>query len=167
MAKAPAAWHADPAAPFAKADGPTDFKSWELTSDGRGLCLSTGSGPAIVLAKATLLKPPSRWNDDPKQSLTCCLQGDSLTKWLTALEEWVLPRIPGVGEVKSCVKTNQFYETFVRAKLGPETRFFDAAGAQKPEFVEAREVWVMLSLRPYCFAGTKGVSVKALGLQAA
>ena len=121
----------------------------------------------ILVAKMATLSPPSRWNDDPKQGLTCTLQGAAVVKWLRALEEVALPKVPGVGDPRSCVKTNPFAETFVRAKLTPQTRFFDAAGKQQSAYVDSVDVFVMLALRPYCFAGAKGMSVKLIGVQPA
>ena len=167
MSATPATWLADEAAPFAKVtDSP---EKWSVVADasGRGLNLVTGSDlPACLVAKVSVTSPPSRWNDDPKQALTCCL-GGSIIKWLRTLEAFVIPKIPGVGEPRSCVKTNQFAETFTRAKLGPATRFYDKAGNRRDQYEDAMEAYVLLTLRPYCFSGAKGISVKLIGFQPA
>jgi len=173
MARAPASWAADSAAPFAKADAPTSFDRWSVITDpgGRGLTLRSEAGtPAVLLARAVVLKPPTRWNGDPTQPLRCTLQGAELISWVTELEKWLVDKIPGVGgEARSAVHTNLFAETFLKTKLGGMTRYFDAAGAQLDalDVQPGQAVWVLLALRPYCMGGGKGLSLHILALQPA
>lgn len=175
MATAPAQWHADPAAPYVKADKPTDFERWEVVSDAskRGLALHSCLGqPALVTAKAKLRNPPGRWNNDPAATPTCTLEGKELIEFLKKLEDWLLPKIPGVGcEVRTCIRTNVFQEQFARAKVAKGVRYYDAQGhqlAKEPEFPPTGvEVWLLISLAPYCVGGAKGLSVRVLALQAA
>jgi hypothetical protein len=172
MAKSPAAWHADSQAPFAKADQPTNFERWTVVNEpsGRALSLLNGSGtPAAVLARATMLKPPMRWNNDPTQPLTCTLQGDALAAFVAALEDWLLPKIPGAAcEVKVNLKTNVWAESYMKIKLNQWTRHFDAQGTQldAAEYHSGLEVWVLLALKPYCLGNAKGLSLRALSVQA-
>ena len=99
--------------------------------------------------------------------MTCTLQGDALMTWVAALEEWLLPKIQGSGEVKTNVKTNIFAETFVKVKMTQWTRHFTAEGTQvdSAEYSTGQQVWVLLALKPYCL-GAKGLSLRALAIQA-
>ena len=123
--------------------------------------------PAVLKVTAQLTQEPRRWNDDPKAPLTVALQGDAVISWLRALEDWALPLIPGATTSRSCIRQNMFAEDFVRARIG-DARQWDAEGNHKPEgltYVEGQQAWVMCSARPYCMSGTKGISIRVIGLQ--
>jgi hypothetical protein len=169
MAKAPAAWHADPTTPFAKADVPLRDTDWTVSDTGRGpSLLSTAGRPAAVTAQAVLMQPPSRWNEDPKQPLSCTLTSDSLISWIRSMEAWVLPHLKGT-DARSPIKTNAFEETYVRAKLGPETRYFSADGVLlpgPPTLAPNTPCTVLLSVKPYQMNGAVGLSLRVLAIQA-
>ena len=81
--------------------------------------------PAVLKATAQLIQEPRRWNDDPKQALTCTITGD-LVQWFLDVETWLAPQLK--GDFRSVVKPNLFGEQFVRAKLFEEARLFDTEG---------------------------------------
>ena len=100
---APQLWHENANSPYLRPES-CDFDKlqWEVRdSAGKTSIWIPGGGALVFTAKALLLGPPSRWNDDPRQALTVRLQGDQLTTWLRDIEDWALPKIVSREEAKS------------------------------------------------------------------
>ena len=64
--------------------------------------------PAVLKATAQLSQEPRRWNDDPKQALTCTITAPELVQWFLDLETWLAPQLK--GEFRSVVKPRLFGE---------------------------------------------------------
>jgi hypothetical protein len=169
MAKTPKEWHAADPSPYGKVNAKPDFGKWTVAQDSRGATFASNgkNGSMLVTVEAVMLRPPSRWNDDPRQPLSCALSSNDLASFILALEGWALPQMQG-GESRSAVKDNVFAESFVRAKLVAETRHHDAEGAiVEPTYSSQQPVVALLSIRPYSVSGAKGVSLRVLAIQAA
>ena len=137
-----------------------DKADWTLTEKG----LFFKGFPAAVACEAELLLGPHRWNDDPKQSLQVTVTSDALVKWVQDLEAWLAPQMK--GEARSAVRSNIFGETFVRAKITPETRFYDSTGERAPKAPGAStRCQFLLAPRPYTLNGAVGLSLRALAIQ--
>ena len=164
---APQLWHENVNSPYLRPES-CDFDKlqWEVReSAGKTSIWIPGGGALVFTAKALLLGPPSRWNDDPRQALTVRLQGDQLTTWLRDIEDWALPKIVSREEAKTIVKTNVFQETYVRAKLSNATRFYNKNNEQTTQCPEAGEVTCLLSAFVYRMNGLKGLSLRVLAIQ--
>ena len=169
MAKTPTEWHATDTSPYGKVIAKSDFGKWAIAQDSRGATFASNgkNGSMIVTVEAVMLRPPSRWNDDPRQPLSCALSSNDLASYILALEGWALPQMQG-GESRSAVKDNVFAESFVRAKLVAETSNYDAEGAiVEGTYSSQQPVVALPSIRPYSVSGTKGVILRVLAIQAA
>jgi len=138
-----------------------DFAEGDWTLTDKGL-LYKGNQAAIA-CEAELLLGPHRWNDDPKQALQCTVSSDALVRFVQAMEAWLAPQMK--GEARSAVRSNIFGEHFVRAKVTPETRFFDVAGERTPGAPGASNCRFLLAPRPYALNGAVGLSIRALAIQ--
>jgi hypothetical protein len=163
----PQAWHENKESPYLRiTDGTLDASQWEIREvAGRPSFWLPGGAPLLFTAKATLLGPPARWNDDPRQALTVRLSGDPLMDWLQSLEDWSLSRILTREEPKTVVKTNVFQETCARAKLTGVTRFFDKDGNQVNQCCEGGPVTCLLGAGLYRMNGLKGITLRVLAIQ--
>ena len=137
-----------------------DKADWTLTEKG----LFHKGFPAAVACEAELLLAPHRWNEDPKQALQVTVSSDALIKWVRDLEAWLEPQMK--GEARSAVRSNIFGETFVRAKITPETRFYDSTGERVPKAPGAStKCQFLLAPRPYTLNGAVGLSLRVLAIQ--
>lgn len=120
--------------------------------------------PAVIKCTAQLAQEPRRWNDDPKQALTCTIASPQLVEWVQSLEAWLAPQLK--GEFRSAAKANLFSEQFVRGKLLDDVRLFDAEGA-RTQNAPATGTMCQFLLQPrlYAMNGQTGVSIKVLAIQ--
>ena len=163
----PQTWHANKESPYmCITDGHLDAAQWEIREvAGRPSIWIPGGAPLLFTATATLLGPPARWNDDPRQALTVRLTGEPLIGWLKALEDWSLTKISTREEPKTIVKTNVFQETYARAKLSSSTRFYDKDGNQVKQCCEGGPVTCLFGVNLYRMNGLKGISLRVLAIQ--
>ena len=120
--------------------------------------------PAAVACEAELLLAPHRWNEDPKQALQVTVASDALIKWVQDLEAWLEPQMK--GEARSAVRSNIFGETYVRAKITPETRFYNSTGERASKAPGAStKCQFLLAPRPYTLNGAVGLSLRVLAIQ--
>ena len=163
----PQMWHGNKESPYLRVtDSTLDAAHWEIReSNGRPSIWLPGGAPLLFTATATLLGPPSRWNDDPRQALTVRLTGEPLIGWIKSLEDWSLSRIQTREEPKTIVKTNVFQETYARAKLSNGTRFYDKDGNQAKQCCDGGPVTCLFSVGLYRMNGLKGISLRVLAIQ--
>ena len=96
------------------------------------LCIQKGNfGPQLVdgdgkelrvLCRTVLQRPPSRWNDDPRQALSASIMSEPLGEWLAQLERWATGKMD--GPLTPAIRENCVGERFVRAKVSPMFRYF-------------------------------------------
>ena len=138
------------------------FKS-DFWAPGERVLLYKGV-PAVLKATAQLSQEPRRWNDDPKQALTCTITAPELVQWFLDLETWLAPQLK--GEFRSVVKPNLFGEQFVRAKLFEETRLFDSEGTRTQTAPAAgANCQFLLQPKLYSLNGQTGVTIRVLAIQ--
>ena len=120
--------------------------------------------PAVLKCTAQLVQEPRRWNDDPKQTLTCTITSPELIEFVQGLEAWLLPQLK--GEAGSVIKSNLFGEQFVRGKLYDDTRLFDAK-ANWTQHAPAAGTTCEFTLQPrvYALNGQAGLSIRVLAIQ--
>ena len=120
--------------------------------------------PAVLKCTAQLVQEPRRWNDDPKQTLTCTLTSPEFVKFVQDLVAWLTPQLK--GEVGSVLKTNLFGEQFVRGKLYDDTRLFTVS-EQRTTSAPAAGTTCQFTLQPriYSLNGQAGLSIRVLAIQ--
>ena len=135
--------------------------------------LVDGEGKEVrVLCRTVLQRPPSRWNDDPRQALTASIMSEQLGDWLSQLESCAVHRMD--GPLAAAVRENCFGERCVRAKVSPMFRYYTADGAIAPmpelwstpaAAFKPTEFWTLLRANVYEVSGHRGVSLKVLATQ--
>ena len=143
-------------------DASASFKE-EFWAAGDRVLLCKGV-PAVLKVTAQLTQEPRRWNDDPKQALTCTITSPELVEFLQSLEVWLSPQLK--GEFRSVVKPNLFGEQLVRGKLFDDTRLFSGAG-ERTESAPAAGATCQFLLQPrlYALNGQTGVTIRVLAVQ--
>ena len=147
---------------FARASEGFNAADWKLTDKG----LTYKDFPPTVVATAEMILPPTQWEGDQRASMYCNLTSPEVIRFISDLEAWLLPQLK--GDPRHAQKTNLFGESFLRAKIVPETRFHDQFGKRVEVPPGANSTCrFLLSIRPYVVNGTKGAFIRAVGVQAA
>ena len=175
-AKSVRAWHEDPVPTYARpgdnAGQPIDFdaQGWQVIPGPKGPVLQTPGFQsfAAITVKAWVLSPPNRFAGEPCSPLQMTICSNELLAWMASFEAWLQPKFPGPEVWKSAVKRNAYSETYLRVKFTDTVRFFNADGTLIPDLQMARgqTVYLMCSLSLYQVSGLRGVSIRALGVQA-
>ena len=165
----PRDWIARPSGKYYLFDDPKcEFCDCEIKEGTRGPILWTPKSPEALmfLCSAFLLRPPSRWNES--SPLVAYVSGGPLIQTLEKLEQTILPKIPGKEEAHSCIKTNQFSETYVKVKITFVTRFYSQDGQQlqdMPSYTAGASVICLVGASPYRINGIKGISLRMFAIQ--
>jgi hypothetical protein len=113
------------------------------------------------------LSEPARWNDDAANPETIMLAGDEFIEFLEACESAVADKVGELAHLKPLGHVSRHGDRFVRAKLGAQCVYFDAADkhlAERPELA-GRSMYVMGELKPWSMHGEYGLSLRLYQIQ--